>query len=126
MTEEIAPCIDLRTLKDFVVRGDGSYDPREAEYVWSLEIPCKFGIIYPWGHEFLVACCEGHGRIAGKFKRMGLEMVQYNASFKFHVDKLPEIQKIMGARRRRTLTPEQRAKAAERLAQFKFKPTVPK
>jgi hypothetical protein len=99
---------------------------RSAEEVWLQIIPCQRGHIYPHGGKMLAAATNGPGPIVKKLLAVpGAQMWQDGddgANILFPVEQFEDVAKLMRARRRRRLSPEQRAKAAERLAKYAFPP----
>lgn len=97
---------------------------RAEEEPWLQVIPCRHGHIYPGGGDLLMVSTSFRGRIAHRLMALPFaEVVQdgsdgVNATFP--ADRLDEVAEIMGARRRRVMSPEQRAACVDRLRRFQF------
>jgi hypothetical protein len=93
-----------------------------TEEPWLMIIPCKYGTICPWDETRLAACTDRAGRIAARLRAMtSIEIVQegddgVNAAFT--PDQFDAVAEIMRPKRRRYLTPQQRADAVERLRRY--------
>jgi len=61
----MTPCIDLRgrfwTRYPIRREADGAawYETPESERVWLLELPCRYGVVYPQGGDLLAAVVTG-------------------------------------------------------------------
>lgn len=115
-------CLDLRALA-----GERHWRWRQAAEAspsnrdpWLFEIPCRLGVIYPWGGDLLCLHVEEHNPTRTRLRALpGVESYQRGEAeevFGFPVDRLDAVAEIAGPRRRRVLTPEQAAAGAERLA----------
>jgi len=133
----IPTCIDLKarfgTRYRLRKEADGVtwHDTAPEERHWLWEIPCQHGVVYPWGGETLAAAitnataanrvaalpCITHGRLRGRDDRCvrGDEKV-----VRFHVDDAEAILAILKPRRRRVLTPEQKAALVARGAKTRL------
>jgi hypothetical protein len=112
-------CVDLRVwAKQHRSRWryEESYGAEKAENRgngrWFVEIPCRYGLIYPYGGETLLAyCARGTKR---HLARLGFEHHQSdgdNEVFRFPADRLDEVAAILKPKRlpgRATLTAKQR------------------
>lgn len=115
--------------KQYRVRHEESLQAENSEFrteeePWLQIILCQRGHIYPYGEELLAVSTDHRGKTSNKI--MSLPYVKVlqegddgiNATFPAkHFD---EIAKIMGARRKRQMSPEQRAASMERLAKYGF------
>jgi len=76
------------------------------------------------GNEF--ALSQDPWRVARRLAAVeGVELRQDGddgCNFRFHVDRFDAVAEVMKPRRRRRLSPEQRAKCADRLAKHQFTP----
>jgi hypothetical protein len=98
-------------------KGGWAHDP------WLLLIPCKFGHIYPQGGTTLAASVDGHCKIAGELRRLGLKVHQSGSdgdTLLFDVEQFKAVAKIMRPHRKPRQTEEQRAAAVERLKAYQF------
>jgi hypothetical protein len=111
-------CVDLRAWAKrhrYRWRYEESYGAEKAENRgdgrWFVEIPCRYGLIYPHGGEMLLAyCTRGTKR---HLARLGFQHHQTdgnNEVFRFPADRLDEVAAILKPKRRRSLDPE-RARA---------------
>jgi hypothetical protein len=94
-----------------------------------LVIPCKFGHIYPHGHNTLAASVDGHSGIAANMRRLACGKVHQDGDFGeltilFHVDDFAEVAKVMKPRTKRKVSEEQKAAAAKRFAEYRMKKTL--
>jgi hypothetical protein len=116
-------CVDLHAIFGARYRirreADGVtwYATLESERVWLLEIPCRYGIVYPQGGDILAATITS--RIMGRrvaalpgilSSRGDLERV-----VAFCVDDAEAVLAIMQPRLRRRLSPAQRARTTAQL-----------
>lgn len=94
---------------------------------WYMIIPCRDGHICPWGED-LLAYCHNKGRSSILQTILALpyaEAVQIGndgSNVTFPVERLKIIATIVKSKRRRRLSPKQRAICGDRLGQFKFTP----
>jgi hypothetical protein len=120
-----AGCVDLRPwakANRYRFRLEESYKAENNTHVrgdgrWFVEIPCKSGLIYPWGREMLLAYAKS-GVQADIARLAGVELYQTDGKarvFIFPVDRLDEVAAILKPRRRRMYTPEHREVLRERL-----------
>ena len=90
---------------------------------WLSQVLCRHGHIYPQGGDLLAVSTNRRGHFLRKFVELGCMTVLndgddgINASF--HIKDFDKVTKIMKPIRRRSLSPEQRAAASERLAQYR-------
>lgn len=109
-------CVDLRERFGTRYRArkeaDGAtwYDTPEAERVWLLELPCRYGFVYPHGAEMLAAV------VTGRYARQQVAALPCIVSRRgdeelvvtFRVDDAETVLAILKPRRRRQVSPEQR------------------
>lgn len=103
-------CIDLRPwaiARRYRWRWEEGYQVGD-DAPWFVEIPCRYGLIYPKGGDILLAYCNrGIKRHVAKLD--GLEHHQSDDDaevFRFPVDLLDKVAAILKPRRRRTLDPD--------------------
>ncbi len=120
-------CIDLRAR--FGQRWRIDYEQPHTSRTsdpWYQKIRCTHGHICPWGGDQLAACTNKRGPIAGRLQRLSFTEVAQagddGSNVVFPVDHFEEIAKIMRPKRRRRMSEEQRQAAADRLAEFRFRP----
>lgn len=102
----------------FVVRDDGTNDPEKSERIWAMEILGKHGTMYPYGYDGTLAVRVESRRLAKKLEAMGYQVRQrgdWEVVFLFPLKDFELIAGLVGARKRRQLGPEARAKLVERL-----------
>ena len=109
----------------YKVVDDGTNDPCRAERVWCQEIRGKYGAIYPYGYDGSLAVrIEAKTKVknnarAKKLESEGFPVIQLGDCeivFKFEPARFDYIAELIKARKRRHLSPEQRAKAMAALA----------
>lgn len=112
-------CVDLK--ERFGDRYRIAYDPAAAlerggkSNPWYYIIRCKFGEVHPYGGQMLAFHCRG-SKMRGIIKREfpDFEIQSWTddeeAVFLFHVDRFPELAKIIRPRRSRKLSEEHRRK----------------
>lgn len=109
----------------YKVVDDGTDDPCREGRVWCQEIRGKHGAIYPYGYDGSLAVrIEGKTRLSNNARAQGLEQEglpviqrgEWEVIFKFDPERIHDMAELIGAKKRRHLTPEQRAKAMEGLA----------
>lgn len=116
-------CLDLRARfgDRFKIRKEANgatwHETPEAERVWLLELPCMYGVVYPQGGDILAAVVTGRyarQEVAAlpclRSRRGDVELV-----VTFHVDDAETVLAILQPRRRRRLSPEQRARTTAQL-----------
>ena len=129
-------CIDLKRCfgRQYRVRYEESYQAHYGPLArtpdpWLMIIPCRCGHIYPFGGDTLAASVDGFPKVAGRLKNLPRCRVYQDGDFGeltvlFDAADLPEVARIMQPRRRRRLSPEQRAQRAEHLARVRPKRVV--
>lgn len=115
-----AAVANLRALAGdrYRVRDDGTQDAMRSERAWCLEIPGAHGSIYPLGDNGDLGVWTASARIAGRLAALGLRLVQggEESAYRFPPARFEQVAALIQARKRRQLTPEQRAACAARLA----------
>jgi hypothetical protein len=125
-------CVDLRsTFGDrYKISRDQSYLAERAEFrsaasAWLMIIPCRFGHIYPHGGRMLAVHTTSPSR---RRRLMSLDCASLNvdgdreSTLVFDVVDFTHVASIVLPKRRRRLSPDQRAANIERLAMFQFQP----
>lgn len=127
-------CLNLRSLfgREYKIRHEESYraerpEFRKEEEPWLQIIPCRHGHIYPHGGNLLGWSAARAGSINEQVKRLPFVTVSQDgsdgANVLFEVRHFNQVAAIVQPRRRppkRTMTPEQRQAAIERLAPYQF------
>jgi hypothetical protein len=124
-------CIDLKALfgSDYRIAYDESYaaergDDARRHDPWLLTIPCRFGHIYPQGGSLLGASTDRRGPVANRLAALPCVRVIQDGddglNTLFDVTDFDEVAQVMKPRRRRRLTPDQRAERVERLRKYQF------
>ena len=115
-------CIDLKTLGKFRIEHESG--KRGRDDLWLLVIPCRHGHIYPHGGDRLGFASRCRGPVANKVAALPGARIEQEAgdglNVSFPVEMFGRVARIVGAKRQRTMTAEQRTAAAERLARFRF------
>jgi hypothetical protein len=90
--------------------------PRETLGPWFMQIPCRYGTIYPHGGVMLVVEIDHHNRVANRVASLpGAELIQDGddeKAIRFHVDSFDSVAKIVRPRRRRQISDAERARLA--------------
>jgi hypothetical protein len=119
-------CIDLneRFANDYRVRHEDDRETRLGHDPWHYVIRCDHGEIYPHGAEMLGAATNKRGPIAKRLAALRCVKVTQDAddgvNVVFHVDDFPAVAAVMRPKRRRRLSPEQRAECSDRLRLYHF------
>lgn len=128
-THPKAQCIDLRAMfrGEFKFSWDPAYAAERGEFrrieaPWLTRIRCRYGFIFPWGGRRLAAYTT-HARGLGLNHLPCVTVVQGgpgcpDLTVTFDVDDLPAVAELMQARRPMRLTPEDRARRAERVLEL--------
>ncbi len=122
-----AGCVDLRPwakANRYRFRLEESYRAESSTHVrgdgrWFIEIPCRYGLIYPCGGENLLA--YANRGVKRHIAALGPDIQHYQHDgdaevFKSPIERLDEVAAILKPRRRRKLTPEQVKEKASILA----------
>ncbi len=96
-------CVNLR--QRFGDRYKITFDPalEVRGDPWMMQIPCRFGTIYPHGGDILAVECDYHPGIAARITALGLYERQSGHSertFLFHVDDFAKVAEVVKPRRR--------------------------
>jgi len=106
----------------YAEHGDGAW----VEDPWLIVLLCQNGVILPWGENNLAAASRTKGSIAKRLKDLPFTKVVQNGddgiTVTFDVAHFEQVAEIMRPRKRRRLSPEQKAKSIERLAKHAFTP----
>jgi len=122
-------CVNLKREfgKRYRVRYEESYfaeygENARVEDPWLMIIPCRNGHICPWGGEDLAAITGRSGSVANRLKALPFTTLVQEGSegvvVLFHVKHVEEVAEIMKPRRRRRLSPEERARRVDRLRSY--------
>jgi hypothetical protein len=131
----MAQCIDLMEQfgDQYRVAYEESYgaergDDARRHDPWLLTIECQFGHIYPQGGNLLSASTNRRGPVANRLVALPCVRVIQEGddgfNVVFHVSDFDEVAAVMKPRRRRRLTPDQRAERVERLRKYQFTPAT--
>ncbi len=124
-------CPDLRQLfaDRYRIQHEESYYAEESrcrgdEDAWLQVIPCRHGHIFPWGCGLLAASTSRRGPIAARLRSLPfVEVVQDGddgSTVTFPVESFDQVAGILAPKRKRSLRPETRSAAIERLRAFRF------
>lgn len=126
-------CVNLRRRfgGTYRVTFDPAYDPkgRRPPDPWYMLIVGKRGVVYPYTADLLAVECDHRPRTAQKLAALGLRLVQdgdLEKTFAFPPEQFEAVAALILPRKRRVLTPEQRAERAARLAAHRFPPSARK
>lgn len=94
---------------------------------WLMVIPCQSGHICPWGSNLLTYCSNGLGPILNRVRAIPYAVVVQDgsdgANVTFPVEHFDEVAAIVKPkRRRRSMSPEHKAKLMESNKQYRFLP----
>jgi hypothetical protein len=110
----------------FRVTWDPAYDPmrvREKD-AWMMQLPCagRGVTIYPHGGNTLAVEVDYRPGVCRQLDALGLQLHQDGdgeKTYLFDVSRFDEVAAIVKPRKRKRLSPEQRAECAERLARVR-------
>lgn len=119
-------CVDLEEQFGSVYQveyEDGVF--HRARDAWRLILTCRHGHFYPHGGEILGASTNTRGAIANQLAALPCVRVVQDGSDGinaiFHVDDFESVAALLKPRRRRRLTPDQKAERTERLRKHRFR-----
>jgi hypothetical protein len=100
--------------------------PSQRKEPWMMTIPCRGGaVIYPHGGDLLALELDYRTHLAKRLAAIpGVRLHQCGdgeRTFLFRVELFDQVARVVKPRRRRRLTPEQRAAGAGRLASWREK-----
>ena len=120
-------CVNLleRFGTEFRITFDEAYDAKHRHTLdpWTIEIPCRFGVIYPHGGDRLAVECDRHPVANRQLRELGLQIWQDGAvetTFVFPVDLFEAVAAIVQPKRRRRLGEEHKRKLIESNAAYRF------
>jgi hypothetical protein len=79
---------------------------------WLYTIPCRHGTIYPHGPDMLAFECTARRRIPGELDALGLTRRGWD-TWLFPITRFAEVAGVVHPRKRRRLSPAQKAKLLE-------------
>jgi hypothetical protein len=125
-------CINLKNLAGdpYKVAYEESYYTERSRHTvedpWLMMILCQHGHIYPQGGELLAVSTDKRGGVARRIAQLPFVTVLQDGSdginATFPVNRFDDVAEIVKPRKRRRLSPEQRAACTERLSQFRPEP----
>jgi len=118
--KQLATDLRLRVTLD-----ESARDEPRSERPWLWQIPGRFGHVYVQGENMLAVYATGNKIRRDRIVAAGATIRQdgdREFSATFLPDRLREICDIIHARKKRVMTPEQRAQSALRLAAYGFQP----
>jgi hypothetical protein len=123
-------CLNLRDLFGHMYRVtfDPAYDPKYKRQdgldPWMMQIPCRFGTIYPQGGTKLAVEIDGHNRIAHKVIGTGVAKLMQDGdrekTLVFDLTDFDVVAPIVQPRRRRHLSEENIARLVAMGAPHRF------
>jgi len=107
---------------------DPAYDTkgrhRRTVDPWMMQLPCRFGVIYPHGGNLLAVEVDCHPKVAKALGAISGVVLYLDGdgekTFLFPVDLFDQVAEVVKPYRRRQWTEEARRDVAERLARFQF------
>src|ERR1043166_8181859 len=119
----MAECINLLQSfgKLYKIRFDPAYDPkgirRKNLDPWHMQIPCKFGAIYPHGGYMLAVEVDYHPGIAKKINQLpGAQLWQdgsHEKTYLFPLELLGSVAEIVKPMKRRQVNEEEKQRLAK-------------
>ena len=123
-------CIDLRKKFGhlFKITTDPAYDtshvPRKCLDPWYFQIPCKFGIIWPYGGKLIAVEVDYHPQASRKLVLVpGVRLWQdgdQEKTFLFDLGIFDLVTEIVQPKKRKQLSEEQKARLADLGREFRF------
>ncbi|MGH7178454.1 MAG: hypothetical protein ACREJC_13835 [Tepidisphaeraceae bacterium] len=124
-------CVDLveRFGTQYRITWDPAYDPghvaRDKRDPWHAQIPCRYGVIYPQGGDFLAAEVDNHRMLTKPLLAIkGVRLSQdgdHEKTFLFPVELFDQVAAILQPRRKRLVSEEVRRLLADMSALHGFK-----
>jgi hypothetical protein len=121
-------CPNLRELygsRFRIAYDDSAITPTDRRDPWLMTIPCRGGVIYPHSAGLLAVEIDYRPHLAKRVAAIpGVRLHQCGdgeKTFLFPLDRFEQVAEVAKPRRRRRLTPEQRAAGAGRLAAWREK-----
>jgi hypothetical protein len=128
-------CINLleRFGDRYKIAFDEAYNPRHLPKdrldPWMMVIPCRGGVIYPYGRDLLAVEVDGHpGAAKALAATPGVRLYQdgdREQTFLFPIDLFERVAAIVRPRKRRRLTESHRAALARGSARRRFRSKAP-
>jgi hypothetical protein len=134
MTGAMTPInLNKRLGKRYRIGWDPAYDPRNRPKdkldPWAMQIPGKFGTIYPYCESTLAVMIDHHVITANRVAKIpGVEIIQdgdEEKTFRFPIELFDKVAELVKPHRKPQLTEEQSREAVERLRGFQFRPAAP-
>src|SRR5262249_40917677 len=127
-------CLNLRALYGdrYRITFDQAYAPRnvprEKLDPWAMQLPCRFGCIFPHGGELVAVEVDYHAKVARALTTVpGVVLYQdgdHEKTFVFHVDLFDQVTATVKPYRRRQWAEEGRRNVAERLTDYQSRSVV--
>lgn len=108
--------------KRYRITWDEAKEPKTKADPWLMQIPCRYGMIYPYGGKLLAVECDYHPGLGRRLRDLGLVLSQggdQEKTFLFPMERFEEVAAIVKPKKKRQLTEEQRKMAQERLATWR-------
>lgn len=121
----IPTCIDLKATfgSRYRITADESATPRNSD-PWLWRIPCRYGVVWPWGGDRLAVSVDFHRAIARQVRALpGVVMEQGGDdefTFSFPMELFDAVAALVRPHRRPQYTEEQLEAARQRLAAYAF------
>ncbi len=122
----VVTCIDLKKrFPQYRITLDEACEDRKDS--WMYQIPCRFGTIYPHGGDMLAVEVNYRRKVVPQLRALGLTEHQSGDgeyTFLFNPEQFKAVADLVGAKRKRKLSPEHRQKIAARFAEMRAKGRV--
>jgi hypothetical protein len=117
----IPACIDLAKWfgSEYQIRFDEADNRQRRATIdpWLFEIPCRRGVIHPYGGTVLAVMVDGRPKLASQLRRLAcctvLQDGDEESTFGFDVNHFPEVAAIVLPRRRRQISEAERQRLAD-------------
>ena len=123
-------CVDLWRMfgDDYKITTDPAYEPTGINTSkldpWYFTIPCKYGVIWPYGRQQLAICIDYHDQIANRVRALPGVWVLLDGdrekTFVFDVQMFKQVAAIVKPRKRKKLSSEQKNACSDRLRGHRF------
>ena len=116
-------CPDLKRKfgKQYRVEWAPEHQPRSKD-PWLYQIPCRAGVIVPWGEGLLAICLSGHSRLVRWLEEAGCQVKQqgdHETNLVFPLSLFRQVAKLVHPRIRRKLSATQKRTLVERLKRYR-------
>lgn len=102
--------------------GATRYQWQEAERPWLMELRCRYGKVYPWGGELLLAMTDKR-RIGAQLRRLACVLQTQGDEevvIRFHVDDIEQVLALLKPYRRRQVSEAEKERLTAMGERFRF------